>query len=162
MDSNIARWSQLVYLDQTDIDGLHRVEKSRAKRCGPSNQPLFVQKGLPDWKQAEEIARLTMSLSSDGYWPPGMTDSQKNLSLFEFGRKIYPIWKGIEERDIAEDLKKSVEEHAAPGQYIYECLTLHKCDLGIYRSHHKPNRIFTTPVNAKAGNKFGQWAGRGE
>ena len=102
---------------------------------------------------------MTGRISPDGYWPGNMDTAASNRSLFDFGRMIYPIWRGIEEKDIAEETKRSQEEVNEPGQYIYECLTLHKQDHAIYRSHHKPNRFVTTPVKAAAGNRYGAWKG---
>lgn len=88
-----------------------------------------------------------------------MISSEQASSIAEFGRLIYPIWKGIEEKDIEADASKTLSEVNAPGQVLFDCLTLHRQDLAIYRSGIKPNRVTATPVKTAAGNKYSGWRG---
>jgi hypothetical protein len=66
-----------------------------------------------------------------------MDDSSKKKSLRDFERMIYPIWKGIQERDVAADEKRPIIQ----GEILWECATLHKQDIAIYESGIKPNRF---------------------
>ena len=76
-----------------------------------------------------------------GYWPKGMDSASQSASVDKFSRSIYPIWKGIEEKDKAsEDLLTSEQVHR-PGQVLFECVTLHKQDLAILNSGIKPSRM---------------------
>lgn len=56
-----------------------------------------------------------------------------------FEALIFPIWKGIEHKDVCADLKLTVEEIAA-GRVLLECRTLHSQDIAIHASGIKPNR----------------------
>ena len=69
-----------------------------------------------------------------------MDASDQNRSVHEFERAIFPIWKGIEEREIAADGKLTGADIYAPGQILFECATLHKQDLAILASGVKPHR----------------------
>ncbi|MDE2107007.1 MAG: hypothetical protein KGL39_57905 [Patescibacteria group bacterium] len=68
-----------------------------------------------------------------------MDESARANSIADFERGIYPIWKGIEEKDIHAENKMSLEEVKAQ-RVLFECLTLHKQDLAIYQSNIKPFR----------------------
>lgn len=80
-----------------------------------------------------------MSHSPDGYWPRDMSLQEQAASIAQFEALIFPIWKGISERDLAVDAKMTAEEVAAQ-RVLLECLTLHKQDLAVYASGIKPNR----------------------
>lgn len=102
---------------------------------------------------------------SQGYWPREMSEADRARSMEDFTRAIYPIWRGIDERDRAEDAKKSLGECMAQ-PIMAEVVTLHKQDLAIYESGHKPSKISTAPESmqrlrqkAAAGEKFSGWRG---
>lgn len=77
----------------------------------------------------------------NGYWPREMTEGERAASVEIFSREIYPIWKGIEDRDIAADNKLTMEQANNPGQMLFEAATIHKQDLAILSSGIKPNQI---------------------
>lgn len=87
----------------------------------------------------ERIKLTTMRLSPDGFWPRDMSTSEQASSVAQFESLIYPIWKGIEEKDIAADAKLTMEQ-IQERRVLLECLTLHKQDLAIHASGIKPNR----------------------
>lgn len=82
----------------------------------------------------------TMRLSPDGYWPRDMSLTEQAASVEQFEALIFPIWKGIDRRDIATEAAMTAEQAQAQ-RVLLECLTLHKQDLAIYNSGIKPNRM---------------------
>lgn len=87
----------------------------------------------------ERIRLSTMSHSPDGYWPRDMSLSEQAASMEQFEALVYPLWKGIDERDTATEAKLTAGEIASQ-RVLLECLTLHRQDLAIYASGIKPNR----------------------
>jgi hypothetical protein len=140
MDALMTRWAQIVWLDRDDILGLHHRELLSARRSGQSNSPRFVQEGRETWMEVERIIEMTRRISPNGYWPRDMTEAERSVSMEVFGRAIYPIWKGILERDIAAENLLTMAEVNAPGQVLFETLTVHKQDLAIFGSGIKPHR----------------------
>ncbi len=86
------------------------------------------------------IDSTTNRLSPNGYWPAGMDEVSKAASIATFERQIFPIWRGVEERDKETEEKMSAEEVNAPSQVMFECSTMHRQDLAIHSSGRKPNR----------------------
>ncbi len=126
-------------MDQDDLAGLHRRETLRATRYGPLRRLSFEDRNLPHWQDLGRIEEENNRLNPNGYWPKGMEESVKAQSMREFERAIFPIWKGIEEKDKIADAKLTPEQVAAQ-DVLLECLTLHKQDLAIHGSGIKPNR----------------------
>jgi hypothetical protein len=119
--------------------GLHAREKSQATRLPGSDEPRFQAEKRVSWQDLQRIALATSRLSPSGYWPNGMDEGAKAASVAAFEREIYPLWKGIEERDkIAED--KMTPAEVTSQRVLLECVTLHKQDLAVYQSGIKPNR----------------------
>ena len=77
------------------------------------------------------------------YWPEHMLLSIRDSRMSDFLRKIYPIWKSIEEKDLAIDQKKPI------GQGIPEVVTVHKQDLAIIASGFKPDRQSADAMSEK-------------
>lgn len=164
MEARTARWAQLSYLDREDIEGLHQQEVLLATRSGPSRMPLFSQKGLGTWEATTKISQMTARMSPDGFFP-NMDNAAQYRAMSDFEKAVYPIWRGIEERDSANEAKLSMTEiNKIP--VMLECLTVHRQDLAIHASGHKPSRLNATPEAAQnlrkkaaAGEKYGAWAG---
>ena len=76
----------------------------------------------------------------EGFWPKSMTSSEQYASLDAFGKSIYPIWRGIAERDRIREESIPMSEVNAPGQVMFEVSTTHKQDAAIYNSGIKPSR----------------------
>lgn len=141
MDQKTARWMQIVWMDQDDLEGLHAREKLLATRLpGSENKLRFVVENRPHWQDLQRIALTTSRLSPNGFWPVGMDENAKWKSVAEFERAIFPIWMGIEERDKENEDKMSNEEISAQ-RVLLECLTLHRQDVAIHTSMIKPNRF---------------------
>lgn len=87
------------------------------------------------------ISEAMTRMFPNGYWPKGMDSSVQYQSMRDFERNIYPIWKGIEERDKADEDKLSHEQLRLPGRPLLEMLTIHRQDKAIHRSGYKPNRM---------------------
>lgn len=68
-----------------------------------------------------------------------MEESVKAASMDQFERAIYPIWRGIDEKDKIAEINMTNEE-IATRDVLLECGTLHRQDLAIYTSGIKPNR----------------------
>lgn len=66
-----------------------------------------------------------------------MDEAAKAESIESFEKSIYPIWRGIEERDLAEDLSRPLTD----GGVMWECATMHKQDVAVYISGIKANRF---------------------
>lgn len=140
MNPWIGRWTLLVWMDLDEIANLHHREVSLGTRSWPSNTMLFKQRKMPTWEADKIIALAIARKFPDGCWPKTMTQSEQSQSISDFGRAIYPIWKGIDERDWEADAKLSQAEVNASGQILYDILTLHRQDLAIYASGIKPRR----------------------
>ena len=167
MDSNIARWAQIVWWEREDIEGLHHREVLLATRSGPSRTPKFAQTKLGTWEAVNLIQSMTDRIFPDGYWPREMTSGDQMRSMEAFQRAIYPIWMGIAERDMRMDADRTIEE-VTMAPVMYECLTMHRQDLAIIKSGHKPSRLSTAPESllklrrkAAAGESYGKWQENG-
>ena len=147
MDQKISRWSQLVWMDADKVTELHRRETLWATRSEKSRRLKFEEKGLPHWMDLRWIATETMRISPDGYWPRDMTPSEQSSSLAQFESLIYPIWKGVEERDFDREAKLSQQEVNAQ-RVLLECLTLHHQDLLIHASGKRPTRTSSNYAQA--------------
>lgn len=101
------------------------------------------------------ISQAMRTRFPDGYWPSGMDGSSQYRSLEDFGRSIYPIWKGIEEKDRIAEEKLTLAEIYASGQVMFEIRTMHNQDLAIYNSGIKPMR---TDENQEKMNRLRQKA----
>jgi len=87
----------------------------------------------------EKISFLTTRIFPDGYWPKEMTPSEREESMNNFERQIYPIWKGIEQKDVEKD-KQMTQDEVSKQDILLECLTLHSQDIAIHMSGYKPYR----------------------
>lgn len=86
------------------------------------------------------ISQAIRSKFPDGYWPESMDGAAQYRSLEDFSRAIYPIWRGIEKKDTEAEAKPAQKQIDAPGQVLYEIRTIHKQDVAIHSSGHKPAR----------------------
>ena len=86
------------------------------------------------------LRSTTDRISVGGYWPSNMPEADRAMQMENFARSIYPIWRGIEDRDIASDSKPDWTK----GLILAECVTLHKQDWVIYNSGIKPAKIHLT------------------
>lgn len=80
------------------------------------------------------IALTMIRLKPNGYWPSGMDQAAQANSVRDFESQIYPIWKGIEDRDIKLDTDRAMIQ----GDLMFECVTMHKQDRAIHQSGIKP------------------------
>lgn len=78
-----------------------------------------------------------------------MSQADQARSVSDFERAIFPIWKGIEQKDIAREQAMSLSDVSAM-LTLAECLTMHKQDLRIYESGIKPHRMSTDQVRMDA------------
>ena len=138
MDQCIARWSQIVWMDREELESLQRREILRATR-GIDGRLSFVAKNQSHWMDLDRIKMSTMSHSPDGYWPRDMSTSEQAASMAQFEARIYPLWRGIAERDTAAEALMTTEQ-VREQRVLLECITLHKQDLAIFNSGIKPNR----------------------
>lgn len=97
------------------------------------------------------------------FWPKEMPEADRTRSMDDFSAAIYPIWKGIEEKDNAKDQALSLAE-AGNRLMMSEVLTLHKQDLAIFQSGIKVRRDVMTVQTASdfrrkqaASDKFTRW-----
>lgn len=90
-----------------------------------------------------------------------MTEGERAASVDNFKRAIYPIWKGIEDRDIAAENKITMEEVNWSGQVLFEAKTVHTQDLAIISSGYKPSMETAPPEDfrkkAAASDKYSGW-----
>ncbi len=86
------------------------------------------------------ISQAIRTRFPEGYWPRGMDGAAQYQSLAAFSKEIFPIWKGIEEKDKADESAMTSAEVSRAGQLMMEVKTLHKQDLAIYLSGIKPSR----------------------
>ena len=135
MQTNTARWAQLVMMDREDVEALHARERSLATRSGPSRQPLCAQQNR-HWKCAGLIADA-MRRRGPSYWPAGMDQTEQGRSIEQFEREIYPIWASIKTRHRTAEASMSLTD-CADQNILAECVTLHAQDLAIYESGIKP------------------------
>lgn len=85
------------------------------------------------------IGQAIKSRFPDGYWPSTMDSSAQYRSIDDFSKAIYPIWKGIEEKDREAETAMTAAEVAA-SRILFEVKTRHKQDNAIYASGIKPHR----------------------
>lgn len=95
-----------------------------------------------------------------------MDGAAQSRSIDDFSRAIYPIWKGIEEKDKANEDAMTMGEVSSHGQVMFEIRTMHKQDLAIYNSGIKPARTDENQekmgrLRAKAVRASGQDAAAG-
>lgn len=141
MDEKISRWSQLVFLDHDQVESLHHREVLLGTRSGPSNRPLFMQKEMATWEALTMISEAMRTRFPEGYWPKAMDGSAQYNSIDAFTKSIYPIWRGIAEKDKEREEALPMSEIGKPGSVMFEILTMHKQDLAIFNSGIKPARI---------------------
>lgn len=85
--------------------------------------------------------------SLEPYWPETMGEFVRADRMRLFEKAIYKIWGSIE---------------AGVGD-ASEIETIHKCDLAVFRSGHKPDRYHSTAKDAMrkaGGDKFAQAMGK--
>lgn len=107
------------------------------------------------------IADSMRRIFPNGYWPKKMTDGEKSLSMDTFRRDIYPIWNGIDRRDrMSDDAKPSVDLYA-PGQVLFETVTMHKQDMAIRGSGKRPNFQYASGEDERqkeaAKDRYSSW-----
>jgi len=78
-----------------------------------------------------------------------MDGSAQYRALDDFNKAIYPIWKSIEKND-SENEKAMTAGQVNETAVMLECSTIHKQDLAIHASGHKPNR--TSQAQAAMGD----------
>lgn len=135
-----TRWAQIVWMDQDEVEALHHREIWLGTRSGRSNLPLFTQKKMGTWQAMDLISKTMSRKFPEGFFPQGMDVSAQYKSIDDFRKAIYPIWKGIEEKDKEIDDKLTAAEVGKPGQMLFEIGTVHRQDLAIMRSGIKPHR----------------------
>ena len=69
-----------------------------------------------------------------------MDDSARASSIRQFEAAVYPFWAAVEKKDGEREAAMTSAEVSAPGQVLFECLTMHRQDLAIHGSGIKPNK----------------------
>jgi hypothetical protein len=69
-----------------------------------------------------------------------MDDGARASSVRAFESAIYPFWASIEKQDTERESAMTSAQVGAPGQVLYECLTMHRQDRAIHASGIKPNK----------------------
>lgn len=146
MDSNVARWSQVVFWSIENIQELHKIEDEIDATW------TKLGKSQPQYRVVALFRELNDVFAVSPYWPEKMPLNIQAERMQQFERKIYPIWASINARHDAKDLK---------GDVVPTLKSLHDCDIAIFNSGHKPDRSWNgTDLNgfkAKvvAGERFG-------
>ena len=143
MDSNTSRWAQIVFWTEGDVLELHRREGFSVSRL-EDGQYRFRQKNLPSWMALSFFQTISEQIFKKGYWPQAMTEPAKAESMKNFEKAIFPIWKGIEQKDIDSDARMTLSECMAR-PILAECVTMHKQDLAIRDSGFQPEKMIVTP-----------------
>ncbi len=164
MDNNLARWSQLVFFGHDDIEEIQAYEVRMGLRTDKGW--AYSDKGLPTWRAERRIAELTRIFNPDGYWPKAMSLEDRTRSMEDFQKVIFPIWKGIQERDDARDKSATGPIATTVGAMMSEIATMHRQDMAILASGFKPRKEVMTQESAvdlrrkaAAGEKFSHWKG---
>lgn len=91
-----------------------------------------------------------------------MNSAERSLSIENFEKAIYPIWMGIEKKDFDNEAAQSWEWIRAQ-RVLLEVLTMHRQDLAIHESGHRPGRIEAPTEKKKqhaaASDKYAGWKG---
>jgi hypothetical protein len=94
-----------------------------------------------------------------------MDEAAKSRSVADFERQIYPIWKGIEEKD-RHDEEKMTSAQVSLLDVMLEVSTLHRQDRAIRSSGIMPGTMTATREGAEAlrkkaaaSERFGSWKG---
>ena len=103
------------------------------------------------------ISQGIRSLFPDGFWPASMDNAAQYRSLEDFGRAIYPLWKGVAKKDAEAEAALSGAEVHAKGQVLFEVQTMHRQDLAIHRAGIQTTR---TDENQSKMNALRQKAAR--
>lgn len=115
---------------------------------------------MATWEGREKIADAMRTMKPDGYWA-GVEPSVQGVRIEDFERAIYPLWKGVAERDRVIEDALSISEVSARGQVMFETSTTHRQDIAIYESGIKPNGEIVPTENlrkkAAASDKFSGW-----
>lgn len=85
------------------------------------------------------IGQAIRSRFPDGFWPSTMDASAQYRSIEDFSRAIYPIWRGIEEKDKDAETEMTAAE-VSSSRLLFEVKTRHKQDNAIHASGIKPHR----------------------
>ncbi len=114
-----TRWAILVFMDEADLNALHRRECIREERDA---ERLKDDKRLDGWEDYDFIGQMVAKYGLRPFWAKTMQEATRDLNLKTFLRAIYPAWKGLE------------------GQGDSEIEWVHKADRAIYYKGVKPNR----------------------
>lgn len=131
MDAKLARWAVLVFLDMPTIQTLHEKELrlARQKKTWETVLSFMLSTGLSGQFQ------LTP------YWDPNpkFSEAEKEGRMAQFNAEIYPAWAKIW------DYWKATWESP---DCRPEIEVLHECDIAVFKSGFKPNRLWLGTIDA--------------
>lgn len=125
MDSNMARWMQIVFWNREDVEELHKRERSREKQCEESRR---LGKRLIDWRDRDFLAKMQDRYQLNPYWPEKMDQEMRTSKMKSFERDIFTIWGPFFTQ---ENLTNLTEIEA-----------VHKADIAIVASCKQPDRAY--------------------
>ena len=131
------RWAQIVFWNRNELKELQWREMSRMKQSGLSGGAI---------QDMIYIERISEDNALYPFWPKDVYESDQMQRMKMFYKSIYPIWAPI----VSEHIKKELEDTGRDKAKDFDDLkVLHLCDINIYDSGNKPDRI----TSSKHGNE---------
>lgn len=144
------RWAQITCWDRPALDLLHRLETiAHGKELAAIKARQRIA-GCWELIFPEYAASVAGRFQLSPFWPDSVPTEEQAPRIDAFKRAIYPIWGKIES-----DWTRK--------QTGTETSMIHKCDLAIFQSGHKVDRLYLGDIRSirqkaaraqKYGNQF--------
>ena len=122
----LFRWPRIKFLKDRTIERIHELERACYSRA---EEAYRVGRRPEIWQDVMEHTLRNAEFfnrAAHGFWPKGMTETDKRLSIEAFQRRIFPLWRPIWDR-------MDASWNKMPGQdgYLSEISCIQECDLAI-------------------------------
>ena len=98
-----------------------------------------------NWDHHDLWEQMAVKHGMIPYWPADMDEASKAETMRQFERSIYPIWASIYNRGL--EIEKKSNDKADD---FIEIDVIHRCDVAVHGSGHRPNRNFLTKKQGDA------------
>ncbi len=122
LDNKDSRWMIIPFWDQESLLELHKKEDRAAME---KRSPELEFKFLMD----QTLNKFLLT----PFWDRAMPQEERNQNTEEYKRIIYPLWAKVWDAWVKTWNDPNGET---------ELSVLHRCDMIIFHSGHKPNRLY--------------------
>lgn len=161
MDSNLQRWSMIVFWDQTDLDRLHDKETQMWSLDRSWERNPAGRRPKP-WELAFSmlLEDMVAKYQLRPYWDEKMPTDIQAQRLRDFSRLIFPAWKRIQ----SDWETRSIRDREVEP----EIQMLHACDKAVIETGQRPQRVWADQAaidkirkKATMSSQFGEvWGNR--